>query len=125
MSSMSIDIIPCNIDQFYYINYIDLSQNLIQNLIQNLLGELMNIVNIRVLLLTTNLITSVPRKINKLVNVTAFSVCNNRLCNLPAVMFDINKTADINIDFNFYPNPITYCSYIDRLNYLKKNGYIF
>lgn len=89
-------IIPCDIDQFYYVTSINLKRNYLEKLLE----EIFNLVNIKYLDLQLN-----------------------KLQTLPKAIFILTKLESISLNGNFYPDTPVRTPY-ERLNTLLNLGYI-
>lgn len=81
----NIHIIPCDIDQFYYVRTIHLDDNSISHIPNEVLFK-----NLRYLSLPNNMITILPRNICYL-NLSRLYISGNKLANLPKEIWHLIK----------------------------------
>lgn len=91
-----IQIIPCDIDQFNNLKYIDLSSNCLKKL---------------------------PKEIFNLVNINTLLIECNKLKTLPKEIFTLTNLKLIALNGNYYPDTCSTFPYM-RLDSLRSQGYI-
>lgn len=90
----NIKVIPCDIDQYYHINFI----TILQTEISVLPVELFNL-NLRKLVLCNNFIKILPSEIKYLLNLYSLDLSNNNLSTLPKELFSLNL-LNLSLFFN-------------------------
>lgn len=112
-------VIPQDIDQFYHVDDIFLPHNLIREIPKELFY-----LNLKLLDISNNKISTLPKDIIKLVNLKRLSINNNKIKYLPKEIFNF-KFIYITFDYNVYPDTYRHNRELaERLHILEKSGYI-
>lgn len=114
-----IKVIPCDIDQYYYVDIIEICYTKISVLPE----ELFNL-TLRELEFYNNKLEVLPRKIQNLTKLSYLDISDNNLSTLPREIFNLNL-ACISVSGNMFTCPYnTWKSTKQTLEELKINGYI-
>lgn len=84
VNDSNIHIIPCDIDQFYYLYYLELNRNFIKNLPRELFSNTI----IEKIWLDCNEIHTLPIEIENLINLVYFSINFNPIKDFQREMFN-------------------------------------
>lgn len=90
-----ITLIPCDVDQFYYVNIIYLERNKISILPKEIASP-----KIHQLSLCHNRLQRLPREIKHCVNLLSLHIDNNLLSNLPIEIINLKKLILLSIHNN-------------------------
>lgn len=115
-----INIIPCDIDQFYDVKCIQIESCKIKNLPK----EIFNLVNLVELYINYTNIKILSHEIGNLRSLEILNVSHNQLFELPKEVFELINLRHIGLNGNQFIETNADINFKERLEILRKEGYI-